>query len=429
MDDIDVLEPGAGGMDQQQYEQGNDAGAVETYTEIEEEESDTTAEQYRDGKDIQGIPWERLNFSREHYRDTRLKQYRNYTNVIPDSENLKALLLKECKHSKPDGCFYEFARNSRAVQSNIVHFQLRNLVSALSRNDVYVVHENCVNHWNPVAKQTTKVLNLAGPPRGERVPGIGRVQVSTMSVNHDIVAAGGFSGELVVKRLDSQPGEYMFSGRVTQSENGITNGIEIFNSVQYGTCIMTSNNDAIVRVFDGETFKLRSRFHYPWAVNYSTLRPQSHLVAVVGDDPVTYLSDLHNGITVAQLHGHKDFSFAAAWHPNGNLLATGNQDTTTIIWDLRYPVAPLVTLPGRMGAVRSVRFSADGRFLAMAEPADFVHIYDVKANFDQYQEVDLFGEIAGVSFTPESDCFFIGIADITYSSLLQFDRYHPATLW
>lgn len=37
-----------------------------------------------------------------------------------------------------------------------------------------------------------------------------------------------------------------------------------------------------------------------------------------------------------------------------------------------------------MGAVRSLRFSSDGRFLAMAEPADFVHVFDVKSGFHRY---------------------------------------------
>lgn len=37
------------------------------------------------------------------------------------------------------------------------------------------------------------------------------------------------------------------------------------------------------------------------------------------------------GMTVSKLEGHADFSFAAAWHPGGHLLATGNQDTTTLV--------------------------------------------------------------------------------------------------
>lgn len=63
------------------------------------------------------------------------------------------------------------------------------------------------------------------------------------------------------------------------------------------------------------------------------------------------------------------------------------QDTTTRVWDIRQPGKSLAVLSGRMGAVRSLRFSSDGRFLAMAEPADFVHVFDVKAGFQRYSDV------------------------------------------
>lgn len=43
--------------------------------------TDTSAAQARDGKDIQGIPWERLNIKREKYRLTRLEHYKNYENI------------------------------------------------------------------------------------------------------------------------------------------------------------------------------------------------------------------------------------------------------------------------------------------------------------------------------------------------------------
>lgn len=43
--------------------------------------TDTSSAQARKGKDIQGIPWERLNITRESYRLTRLEQYRNYENI------------------------------------------------------------------------------------------------------------------------------------------------------------------------------------------------------------------------------------------------------------------------------------------------------------------------------------------------------------
>lgn len=43
--------------------------------------TDTSSAQARSGKDIQGIPWDRLNITRDNYRITRLEQYKNYENV------------------------------------------------------------------------------------------------------------------------------------------------------------------------------------------------------------------------------------------------------------------------------------------------------------------------------------------------------------
>ena len=61
----------------------------------------------------------------------------------------------------------------------------------------------------------------------------------------------------------------------------------------------------------------------------------------------------------------------------------GNQDTTAAVWDMRQLSTPIARLVGNMGAIRSLRFSPNGRFLAMAEPADFVHVFDVQAGFKQ----------------------------------------------
>lgn len=127
---------------------------------------------------------------------------------------------------------------------------------------------------------------------------------------------------------------------------------------------------------------------------------------------------------IESLKGHLDYSFASAWHPDGRILATGNQDTTCRLWDIRNLSKSLDVLKGRMGAIRGLKFSSDGRFMAMAEPADFVHIFDTQSGYVHGQEIDLFGEIAGVSFSPDSEALFVGVSDRTYGSLLEFDRRH-----
>lgn len=57
------------------------------------------------------------------------------------------------------------------------------------------------------------------------------------------------------------------------------------------------------------------------------------------------------------------------------------QDTTTRIWDMRKLDRSVHTFCGEMSAVRSLRYSPDGRFLAVAEAADFVNLYDVASGY------------------------------------------------
>ncbi|KAM3289242.1 hypothetical protein P3S67_017529 [Capsicum chacoense] len=58
-----------------------------------------------------------------------------------------------------------------------------------------------------------------------------------------------------------------------------------------------------------------------------------------------------------------------------------NQDKTFRIWDLRNLPPPTAVPKENMGAVRSISYSSDGRFLVVAEPADFVHIYNAEGEY------------------------------------------------
>ena len=208
----------------------------------------------------------------------------------------------------------------------------------------------------------------------------------------------------------------------THDDNGITNSLEIFEKPSGSVHFLASNNDCGVRDFDMEKFQICNNFRFPWAVNHTSLSPDGKLVAIVGDNPEGLIVDTNSGKTVHELRGHLDYSFASAWNPDGRTFATGNQDKTCRIWDIRNLSKSVAVLGGNMGAIRSIRYTSDGRFLAMAEPADFVHIFDVGSGYRRKQVVDFFGEISGISFSPDTEALFIGVHDRTYSSLLQYNR-------
>ncbi|XP_047328052.1 uncharacterized WD repeat-containing protein C2A9.03 isoform X2 [Impatiens glandulifera] len=395
----------------------------EDFVEVAKPKTDTSALEARNGRDVQGIPWGRLNFTRQKYRETRLKQYKNYSNLCYSREDLEKISKKVEKGHN----FYQFQYNTRIVKSTIVHFQLRNLVAATSKHDVYLMQSFSVKHWSALLKTGKEVLNAAKPIvpylssntcLSHRLP---RVQISTMAVKDNLLVAGGFKGELVCKYLDQS--RVAFSTKLSPSDDdAITNNVEISLSSSKEQRVITANNDAKVRVFDTSNFTCLNCFTYPWSVNNTSISPDGKMLAVLGDNSDCLISDSETGKTIANLKGHLDYSFSSAWNPDGRIVATGNQDTTCRLWDVRKLNEAVMVLRGRMGAIRAVKFSLDGRFMAMAEPADFVHVFDVRTGYENVQEIDLFGEISGICFSPDTEALFVGVSDRVYGSLLEFNR-------
>ncbi|KAL5703106.1 hypothetical protein ACHQM5_028240 [Ranunculus cassubicifolius] len=415
-DEVEIVNV-ADDMDGDYYAEGDD---YEMLTMV----PDTTAEHARKGKDIQGIPWENLNITREKYRQTRIEQYKNYEN-IPDSGEA---IDKEYKQMEKGGNFYEFWHNTKMVTPTILHFQLRNLVWATSKHDVYLMSHYQVIHWSSLSRNQTEVLNFQGrvaPSEkypGSLLEGFTQTQISTLAVKNNLLVAGGFQGEITCKNLDR--GGVSFCTRTTYDDNSITNAIDIYNSLSGGIHFLASNNDCGVREFDAERFQLVNHFRFPWPVNHTSMSPDGRLITVVGDHREGVLVDSRSEKIVSSLVGHMDYSFSSAWHPDGRTLATGNQDKTCRVWDTRNLSSSIAVLKGNLGAIRSIRFSSDGKFMTTAEPADFVHIYSTDMDYKKRQEIDFFGEISGVSFSPDDEALFIGVWDRTYASLLHYCRKH-----
>lgn len=178
----------------------------------------------------------------------------------------------------------------------------------------------------------------------------------------------------------------------------------------------------------------------------------------------------------------------------GLLLASLPQDCTTRLHDLRMPNRCLALLLSNGGAIRSLRFSDCGNFLAAAEPADFVTVFDASAGcvragmgfvgtggpgrtpatrgraeglvgmgcrrvcrfvplgrrffppcgpvpecaacppwtccrYRRSQLIDLFGELAGIAFVPGGSTLNIAVADLHYSSVIQYHKRRDSPLF
>ncbi|TYH01547.1 hypothetical protein ES288_A09G068000v1 [Gossypium darwinii] len=322
-----------------------------------------------------------------------------------------------CKDAGRLNCGYKLFWSPQIMWKSM----LRNLLWATSKHDVYLMQNYSVMHWSSLLRKGKEVLNVAKPivPNLKRQSQqLSRVQISTMAVKENLMVAGGFLGELICKYIN-QPG-VAFSTKVTTDDNAITNAVDVYLNPSGAMRVMATNNDAQIRVFDAETFSTFNRFSFDRS--NTSVSPDEKLLAVLGDSTDCLIADAQSGKVTGTLEGHLDYSFASSWHPDWNILATGNQDTTCRLWDVRKPSQSLAVLKGRMGAIRALKFTSDGRFLAMAEPADFVHVFDTKSGYVKCQEIDFFGEVAGISFSPYTESLFVGVVDRTYGSLLEFNR-------
>ncbi|KAI8854831.1 WD40-repeat-containing domain protein [Chytridium lagenaria] len=349
-------------------------------SEADDDEFEVLQESVENGSvDIQGINWQSCPVPRDVYRSTRImKNLTNYTNLhVPNDE-----ILKDMIYPRTDGFFYRFHYTNLRYKCSYGHFQLRNLIWATSSHDVFL--QPC-NEINPFIK------------------------ITSMAAANKSLFAGGLSGDYYFKRLE--PDAAIHTGKITMDPNGITNHVELNESRNGVPVAIISSNDEMTRVFDLNQLTAISEFPMPWAVNCSTLSPDKRMICIVGDERDAHIVNANSGEVEIKLSGHIDYSFACAWSPCGLYVATGNQDVTTRIYDLRNHSKSIAVLPGTYGAIRSLRFSDDGRFLAAAEPADFVHVYDFKDPGYRSQIIDFFGDIAGISFSPrDGNSLFIGNA-------------------
>jgi hypothetical protein len=73
-----------------------------------------------------------------------------------------------------------------------------------------------------------------------------------------------------------------------------------------------------------------------------------------------------------------------------------------------------------MAAIRCIRYTSDGKFMAMSKSADFLHIFDVVNGYMRRQEVEFFGDVSRISFSPDTETLFLGANAGNNNDLMEF---------
>jgi WD40 repeat protein len=353
--------------------------------------------------DYQGIPWPRFSISRADYRTKRVREYSNYNNVnwTAQLEMQRRLDISQTLGVRTD--FFSFAETYKTVNPTIDHFQLRHLVWSANNVLSYVASNSSLYEFNKRTRQARKIQ--ACSPQ----------QLASCHVDLGLAVTGAFDSE--VKICATRDPSVVAVTKVSQDPNSITNHVVVADRDR----IVVANNDSNVSeiaVSDGAA-RVVSKFKWTTAVNHVSVSPGGSVLCLTGDSCDVSLMDRRSGRISASLAGHLDFSFCSSWNSDW-LVCTGSQDGTCRVWDVRNTARSVACLGSLLGAVRCAKFSPDGRYLALSEPADFVHIYDVKGGLREVQLLDFFGNIGGIAFSPDGSRLSVALADTMFGCLVDF---------
>lgn len=136
------------------------------------------------------------------------------------------------------------------------------------------------------------------------------------------------------------------------------------------------------------------------AVNSIAISPDGNLLASGHDNKTITLWDLKSKKQAYTLGGHCQAVKSVAFSPNGKILATASDDKTIKLWDVN-TFEEIRTLFGHTHAVKSVAFSRDGELLASGSWDKTIKLWDVKTGEEISTLTGHQLQVSAVAFSPE----------------------------
>lgn len=380
--------------------------------------------------DIQGLYWDSYE-QRENFLKIRELKHNSFTNISNSKDDSKEDVNYDLINEIDS---WKFRQYFKIPKPKLSHFQLRNNLVCLNNkkeiffnelsNDKSITESDMslptlhsvIKKVNPFTGVISTVLSLEDDPI-ERV--------STLECTNDLIIAGTLTGSYHVKNLNTQESTKKV---LTTNSNGIINFAKAYDG-----SVLFSTNDSHLITTDLSTLEVKSCHEFPWAINSVSVNPQNHsLKLIVGDNINSFILDdrVDPLKPVNILKGHKDFSFACDWSHNGMKIATGNQDSTMRVFDIRNLKENMCCVNGEIeSSIRNVKFNYNDTTLAFSESIDYVNIVDLNSLDDgsgSKQVISLFGKIIGLDFTNYDDgngeLLTIGVCDDAIGGILQYEQ-------
>ena len=180
-------------------------------------------------------------------------------------------------------------------------------------------------------------------------------------------------------------------GKIVRTLRGHTAGVWRLSLSSDGHTLASAGGDQTVRLWDIRTGALLTIFPVPKGhrgVRAVAFHPNGRILAAGNETGLLQLWDTERGVLLREVQAHRYMLWFLAFSPDGTLLATGSNDKTIQLWSVarllsaNRPVAgnsltPQRILTGHTGRVNWLCFSPDGRWLASSSNDQTVRLWNV----------------------------------------------------
>mmetsp|Transcript_27318 Transcript_27318/g.52001 ORF Transcript_27318/g.52001 Transcript_27318/m.52001 type:complete len:339 (+) Transcript_27318:231-1247(+) len=314
------------------------------------------------------------------------RRLRATRSILPEKIKEGTFVSKKTFHAQPN---------------TIQHWQLRDLISTGSKaNEVYYVRYNQTLCYDTQTREARVIQELGYAP-------------TSMTMGHGYLAAGGQLGQLDV--YSANEGNSIFSSDVGDNVN---NSLHVGKSSAGDPCLLVSNNDCTVKVYDLPSLRRLASVTFPMAINYSAMSSDGKYMVCVGDSEHVYLYSTQGEYQLLNTFSEaSDSGMCCAWNASDTSFASASQDGTVCVWDLR--MGKLLAKLAAPRSCRAVKFSCGAiDLLTYTEHEGACHIVDARTfqeqqvlTIPQNTSVDASSDISGIAFGKDGTRLYVGAGD------------------
>ena len=179
-----------------------------------------------------------------------------------------------------------------------------------------------------------------------------------------------------------------------------------------------------IRLQDAGTGEEKMRLTgHTWGMHSMALSPDGNILASGSEDTTIRLWDMRTGAHKKTLNGHTDRVYSVAFSPDGKTLASGSDDNTVRLWRVDTGETERILVghagefegvdngPSSVEGVKSVAFSPDGKTLASGGGDNVIHLSDIGTGKRKMTLVGHTHWVFSLAFSPDGKTLASGSVD------------------